>query len=289
MLIASIIFYFTLNHVFITPGSLSIIHGPQEIDNFFYNLQPDLRKLLTFHFDSDHKPVTEGSLDEDGNFVVLDRQNALSEIRHDVIEFPASARNHIFPGALLRANSHIQGSPDVYAFDRNPMPYTVDLSNLYNGFKIKPSFSNYKEKLDELLDRWQKSGKKTSISFEKQIEYIYSKEHLRAVFGKEIENSDIEEDINFEDESGQTVLVSRLKYTFFVASVEQSMRPSELFGPETTIEQLRQEIDENNPPVLVDQVRKNVSQILKSALKKTYSTLFFLYTIKNAHTLEKET
>ena len=86
--------------------------------------------------------------------------------------------------------------------------------------------------------------------------FVKSKEQLRVKMGLESKNSNIEGDIDFKGamDNKKTILISKFEQIFYTVSVSSVRNPTDLFDFSVTLDEVRNKMNADAPPLLVDSV-----------------------------------
>lgn len=242
-------------------SSENVIDNKKEVDDFIESLTYNPDQVLAYRGESREIARKDGS--RDGmKFIVVSREHKSITNGKADIGVISSVQHKTFPGSILQANHHlIDNSPNVVALTREPLMYTVDLPGMTEdgSFTIVPSYSNYRAKLNEVLNKWfedYEPNHDVVALFQSDHSLVYSLDQLRVKFGMEVKSVEADLAIDFDAVNRQekSIMIMRFRQVFYTVSVESPSRPSELFDESVGRSQLAKKINNNNPPVMVDSV-----------------------------------
>lgn len=236
----------------------------ESINLFFRSLNYDPSEILVYRGEGVASfQKREGKLDDEKKFIVTTREKKTLTNGNADIGVITSNEHITYPGAFLSANSDLMdNNPRLLTFDREPMQYTVNLPGLLNedaGFKVDPTFYNFKQGHNKIVNTWfEKYIKDHDIFalFQSDSSFAYSKEQLRVKFSLDFKATSVESKIDFDSINKQkkTVMVHKFKQVFYTVSAVPPMRPEDFFKSTVTKSDLESKIDNKNPAVMVDSV-----------------------------------
>ena len=204
----------------------------------------------------------EGFFDGD-NFIVITREKKNFSSRNSDIGVISANVPRTYPGSLLLANSRLlDNEPTIVTTGRASLKYTVDLPGLTGedgSFVIEPSYADYKSSLNKALNTWfEKYSKNHNVPalYTSESSFVKSKEQMRVKMGLDFKATRVESSIDFEGamNGSKSILITKFKQVYYTVSVPPPRYPADLFDETVTIDEVKQRIKADTPPVLIDSV-----------------------------------
>ncbi|PIN51680.1 hypothetical protein CT171_03805 [Trueperella pyogenes] len=202
-------------------------------------------------------PVTKGQF-KNGTYTVFKHERKSFDNSRTDISMLDATNAHVYPGALVLANKNLaKGSPTVVGIPRAPQTVSVDLPGLLGGKnKVvidKPTESTVAEGVNGLLDGWlQRTGKypdhAAKMSYEETM--VTSKHQLEAKLGLGFEKVSNKLNVDFDAirKNERKVAIAAFKQIYYTAKVDTPTSPHSVFGPNVTVQDLKDwGINNDNP------------------------------------------
>lgn len=169
-----------------------------------------------------------------------------------------------YPGALLLANLQlVEGFPSPLTAERAPIDICIDLPGLKNGNHCiveKPAYSSVNDAIAQLLENWyvkNEQGYEVPVKLQYKSSILYDEKAMALKFGCDVEFMRQKLGIDFEMIKNQkrSAYLMEFKQIFYTVSIDSPKNPADVFGDTVTWEEISRKINEENPPVYVQNVQ----------------------------------
>lgn len=229
----------------------------EEINDYIESLQYDKAKLLASDVDEATGVDTKATFNmEDNNMIVTKKEaKKVTNKSADLVAINANTAG-VYAGQLLIGDKNLtEGDPtEVICKDRAPISITVDLNGAgsWASKKIKnPTRANVKAAVDSILQRWGKSGNRIAANSIHKETMVSSEKQLEAAVGVKGAADKFNIDVNAITKGKKQVMVVSYQQVYFNVTAE---RGTNLFGPETTLKDVKKTVSDQTPPVMVNNV-----------------------------------
>ncbi|MEZ4367723.1 MAG: thiol-activated cytolysin family protein [Kofleriaceae bacterium] len=183
----------------------------------------------------------------------------LSETRqYDKIVAYGANSESLWPGALVGADSVYSGLFTQMVFDRNPMTFSVGMENLAgrkSAVMEAPSLSSYRDQLTNILDA-EVIGS-TPANIYSEIEQVHSSEQLSLALGVDVSwggTGSISASFDWNQQDVRSRYLVRFTQSYYTVDVDQPRSPADVFAPSVGLDDVKEQIDEYNPPLYVSSI-----------------------------------
>lgn len=235
----------------------------ESINQYFKKLNYDSDTIFDFRLPSQKLSIPKkGFFDANQNFVVT--EGTVKTVTNDGqtnFGIPSNLKQYVFPGALIRGSSKLRDNVlSPVAFDRADLRYIVDLPGLASAgiFEIVPDYGIYIRELNRILNHWFTNNSHYDVNA--QIDsyecLVHDKNQLKVVFGVEFDTVSSHLDIDFKSirEGDKMTVVHRFRQIYYTVSVEPPYEPIDLLDESVNLEDVMEDCDDENPPLLVSSV-----------------------------------
>lgn len=247
----------------------------QEIKSLKYN--PD--EILAFSGDSITSYIPRTGQMKPDEFIVVTKTKHTVTGSFD-IAVPNARRDITFPGALLIANQKlVEGVPNPLVVAQSPRKLTIDLPGLTDDNSIVPKTMDYagvSAAINSLTNHWLKTKASTfsipaNTEFRKNI--LYNENEMALNFGVDVTYLKGSLGLNFDSISKQesSAYLVMFRQIFYTVSVEQPLNPADVFADEVKWADLKDRINDQNPPAYVQNVQygREVFVLLRSSMSSS--------------------
>lgn len=192
------------------------------------------------------------------------------------IAIPNAYASITYPGALLLANSKlVEGTPTALAAKRAPITLTIDLPGLTDDGSVKvenPEFGNVNAAINKILESWYEDMSKDheikcNIQYNSSI--LYDEKSMALKFGCDVNYLKNKLGIDFSEIRSQkkSAYLMQFKQIYYTASVEPPKHPADVFADDVKWEDISRNINNDNPPVYVQNVQygREIYLLMESA------------------------
>lgn len=179
-------------------------------------------------------------------------------VHHD--RFPALQPDDplLWPGALIRGRHAGLGLFSAVGLERAPATFSFSLENLVESPSATmdiPSLSEFRRERNDILRRGSEGSTPANISYE--VHKITDRVDISRTIGVSVDwesNLDLDSMFDFGNQSKQHRYLFDLNQTYYAIDLDTPTRPSSVFGPEVTVENLQGYMGPGDPPLLVQSV-----------------------------------
>lgn len=243
-------------------GGLHVAHA-QNIDAYIDSLKYDPRSILSVRLDGSTEALPGRDPQRESVIICTNTKKGLEKDLNDVtVLTPISGI--VYPGALVRANRSLaEGKPEAISLPRAPITFRVDLPGIgAKGTRVidNPSNSSVQAALDETLEQWNKTavaqGYTNAARSTLSIQKAYSKEQLALALGFSSKwgDNEITSNLNTKKNSRSSTTVALFKQVFYTVSVDVAARPSQVFAPDVSLDDVKRQISDTEPPGYVKSI-----------------------------------
>lgn len=235
------------------------------IDTYIRSLNYDPRRLLSVQESGsiESLPPKDKTATSNGVIICTNTNRSLNKDLTDVVILSPTS-GVVFPGALVRANQRLaEGKPDPITLPRDPITLRIDLPGLQNqGTKVvqNPTNSNVQAAIDEVLEYWNtqpsSQGYVNKARSFLQVTKAYSAQQLALDLGFSTKwtGGDVSAKISASSSKETSVTIAFYKQVFYTVTFDSPTEPSSVFASNVSLDQVKQVIDNNNPPAYVRSV-----------------------------------
>ena len=186
-------------------------------------------------------------------------QNLKETRQFDRIVAYAANSDSLYPGALVSADSVLTGLFTQVVLPRAPATISVSLENL-GGTKsavvAEPSLSAYRNALTGILDA-EITGS-TPANLYSEIEEVHSKQQLDMALGVQaswgLGLASLKTSFNWDKQDIRSRYVVRYTQAYYTVDLDAPAKPSALFAPTVTLDEVQAKINDEHPPAYVASV-----------------------------------
>lgn len=184
----------------------------------------------------------------------------LKETRnYDEIVAYAANSDSLWPGAIVSADSVVTGLFTQIVLPRAPATISVSLENL-DGKKTAtiadPSLSTYRDALSGILDSTITGS--TAANLSSEIEEVHSQEQLNMALGVQaswgLGVASLKSSFDFSNQQIRSRYVVKFTQNYYTVDLDAPSSPSSMFDPATTLEMVKDRMDDTRPPAYVSSV-----------------------------------
>ncbi|MCP1102808.1 hypothetical protein M2454_002381 [Aequitasia blattaphilus] len=178
----------------------------------------------------------------------------------------------LYPGAMFKANSEMadgKGTPVVVS-ERAPIRVLVNLPGLNadeNSRLVKnPNASSINGAMNEILATFFKKNLEAPANMHKQYSMAYSKSQLDAALSIKTDLlKDFKLDFSATMKGEKQVMLVNFEQIYFTAQIvlENQANPSDYFGGKTTAQEVKEKVDDKNPPVVIGTIAYGRNIVVK--------------------------
>lgn len=255
------------------------------------NLQYNKDEVLAIKGDTIENVVPREGIWENGNFIVLEHtKKSLTSAPVD-ISIVDSIKDRTYPGAILIGDEdYVKNRPTILMTERKPLNITIDLPGMNNSTMTvnQPVYGNVNSSINQLINAWI-NDHSDSYTVPARTQYnesmVYSKNQLKVSLNIDVDIADQLLGIDFEGihKGEQTYMVAAYKQIFYTVSASLPNKPSDLFGPSVTFQELTQKgISNEAPPLMVSNVAygRTIYVVLNTSSQSTEVEAAFKALIK---------
>lgn len=165
----------------------------------------------------------------------------------------------LWPGALVRGADAYEGDVVPIVTERSPGTFSISLDSLVGspvGQMSEPSLASFRDALHTVLATGTQGSTAAAISH--QLVTISSSSQFELHVGAEVKwegGSKLEAMFDFDDSDFENRFLLDFTQVYFTADFEPPERPSALFGPTVTVDELEGSMTEDSPPLYVSSVK----------------------------------
>jgi thiol-activated cytolysin len=184
----------------------------------------------------------------------------LSETRqYDKIVAYAANSDGLWPGAMVAGDSVYTGLFTQEVLPRAPETISVSLANL-DGAKSAtldaPSLSAYRDAVADIVS--QDVTGATPANIYSEIEQVHSEQQLALALGAQVSwlggSASIAASFDWSKQNVKSRYVVRYTQAYYTVDLDAPGKPSDLFDPSVTIDDVKDVMTEQNPPLYVSSV-----------------------------------
>ena len=248
----------------LTPGitaSAAVVRSEnyQEIADYFKSLEYDEESVLNSNVVSGNKTKDVLVRGANGNYRIVHQERAQDSETFDTFSVMNSATNVIYPGSLLVADRYLlAGNPTPIDLDRSPLQISIANANTTAGTGVSTTVnptnaSDVYDGIKRLRDSF-KEGTDFPAQISSRIEKVESEEQIKAKLHL---SQKMWGEMNFDAEAVNTnkkqACVVDISQVFYTVTANKC-KGANLFADDVTVEDVMNEIDDDNPAVMVSSV-----------------------------------
>ncbi|KIC62714.1 thiol-activated cytolysin family protein [Chryseobacterium taiwanense] len=235
----------------------------QDINKYIKGLNYDARSLLST-ISEDHPETLPGKSKTTTNSVII-CTNKKRDISNNIDEISLLSPSNgiVFPGAIVRANRSLaEGKPQAVAINRAAVKILINLPGMDDSSVVieNPTFSNVVQGVDKLVRNWIEhilpQGYDHSALVTSKITKAYSDSQLSLDLGFNASWADnsIKSQFKFEKTANKSTTIAMFKQVFYTVAIDPISTPADAFDEEVSLEDIKSEFDDTNPPAYVESV-----------------------------------
>jgi len=243
----------------------------QGINEFFTSLQYDADNLLNVQ-PTGNEPtarmetntVADNPYRDGGNYVTCIKKEYNLQANFDEVAILRPTNGIIFPGALVIGDENmLDGVPTPLEIGRAPASLRVDLPGMgENGSLVveNPNNSTIQENIDDALEWWNNNAYQEGYVNPAYISYksssSYSSQQLAIDVGLNVAwaSNDVSAQFNYTTSTSKQVAMMAFKQGFYSVTMNTPENPSDVFGPQVTMEDIEVKMSNQAPPAYVHSV-----------------------------------
>lgn len=198
----------------------------------------------------------DGKLNPDNSFTIVRKE--LKKLENSNVDLGTLNANlqDIFPGALLIGNSNLaNGKPTpLVTKDRSPITITVNLNGAGNDATRvveNPDYGSVKAAVDDIVKIWGDKGYKTTAQIKQKEVMVHSANQLEAELGVKGVGDKLGVDFKAIEKGEKQVMIMEYQQVYFDVVVKKT---GDVFGNNTTLDEIKNQVNDENPPVIVSNV-----------------------------------
>jgi cysteine-rich repeat protein len=198
---------------------------------------------------------TPAAVTADGNYscstVNLTKTVPLTSI--SIITDPTGA---LFPGDILLGDSLYNGTFASSGIDRKPMTYSLSIQDgtdvPRSATMQNPSLSAFRDSVGGILAQANLDSVPVKAA-QATITEITTEEELNIALAADVNTAqvDVAAQFTFGAQQKQSQFLVTIDVAFFTADIDTNLKPSDFFADSVTADEVKQEFNDQNPPVYV--------------------------------------
>lgn len=241
-----------------------IISDYNDIDYGILGLDYNKIEVLANQGETISNYIPKQGRKEDGTFILI--ENTKKSLSNSPIDISVVESNldRTYPGAVLLADQDfLKNKPTIITCERQPITISLDLPGLESENSLvvdNPTYANVSSAVDTIVDKWANNNQETH-TLPTRTQYnesmVYSKTQIAASLHMDDKQLSDLFSIDFDSVvSGEKqIMIASYKQIFYTASATLPAKPSDLFAPGVTFEELQlRGVSEEAPPILVNNV-----------------------------------
>ena len=186
-------------------------------------------------------------------------QNLKETRQFDRIVGYAANSDSLYPGALVSADSVLTGLFTQVVLPRAPATISVSLENLEGAKSAvleEPSLSAYRDAVTSILDSTVTGS--TPANLYSEIEQVHTEEQLNMALGVQaswgLGIASVKTSFNFDKQDIRSRYLVRYTQAYYTVDLDAPAKPSALFAPTVTLDEVAGKMNEAHPPAYVSSV-----------------------------------
>ncbi|GAA3606069.1 thiol-activated cytolysin family protein [Flavivirga amylovorans] len=170
----------------------------------------------------------------------------------------------IWPGALVYGDASLKrGMPTNINIDRAPMTLRIDLPGIGEAGNVSvelPKNSNTNSAIDDALEWWNanayREGYVNPSNSTSEATTMYSKQQMSLELGLNAEwaTGNISSEFDYKTSKEKRVAMMVYKQVFYTISMDQPLKPSDVFGESVSTEEVQDIFNANTPAAYIHNV-----------------------------------
>ena len=239
-------------------GPILVGADEADINSFIYGLQYDKHVLLSVAEPGSTQSFPDRD-DSSGDAVIICTNTPWDlSMNFSEITLLSPTAGVAYPGALLKANSDLANDqPDAIALPRSEATFSIDLPGpgAQSQFTVvSPTNSSVTREIQKVLEDWnQKSAPQGYVNpvrstYNIQKAYNSTQLALDLGFSAKWAGNQFSSQLNVKTSNKSSLTVAMYKQVFYTVSMDAPPEPASVFAPSVTLEQIKNQVDEKNPP-----------------------------------------
>ncbi len=186
-------------------------------------------------------------------------QNLQETRQYDKIVAYAANSESLWPGAMVGGDSVYTGLFSQIVFPRQPLTISVSLDNLAGAKSAvlpDPSLASFREAVSNILSATITGA--TPANIYSEIEQVHSEKQIALALGADVSwlgsAASISASFDWSKENTRARYLVRYTQAYYTVDVDQPGTPSDFLDPQVSLEDVKAQIDETNPPLYVASV-----------------------------------
>lgn len=231
----------------------------KEIADYFKSLEYDEETVLNSSAVSGQQTRDYIVRGADGSVKIVHQERVKDTESFDTFSVMNAAKNVIYPGALLVADKYLlAGNPTPIDLDRSKLKLTIPNAKTEDGEDITivvdpTNYSDVEKGIKKITDGFKK-GADFPAQISTRIEKVESEEQIKAklhLSQKVLGEMSLDAEALYENKAQACMIdISQVFYTV----VADKCKGAALFADDVTVDDVMDEIDDNNPAVMVSTV-----------------------------------
>ncbi|MCE9572118.1 MAG: thiol-activated cytolysin family protein [Deltaproteobacteria bacterium] len=186
-------------------------------------------------------------------------QNLQETRQYDKIVAYAANSESLWPGAMVGGESVYTGLFSQIVFPRKPLTISVSLDNLAGAKSAvlpDPSLASFREAVSNILASTITGA--TPANIYSEIEQVHSEKQLALALGADVSwlgsAASISASFDWSKQNTRSRYLVRYTQAYYTVDVDQPGNPTDFLDPQVSLEDVKAQIDETNPPLYVASV-----------------------------------
>ena len=203
-------------------------------------------------------------------------ENLLETRQIDRIVAYAANSDSLWPGAIVNADSVVDGLFTQVVMPRAPATFSVSLENLDGTKKAtiaSPSLSTYRDALAEVLAS-EITGS-TPANIYSEIEQVHSEKQLNLALGVQaswaLGLASLKTSFNWQSQDVRSRYLVRYTQAYYTVDLDAPQSPSAMLASSVTLDDVKSKMTEQHPPAYVSSV--TYGRMIVFTFESAYSAL----------------
>jgi thiol-activated cytolysin len=164
----------------------------------------------------------------------------------------------LWPGAVVRGADAENGLLTPVGVELAPVTFSLSLENINaspSATMDEPSLSSFRELRNKILAEGTSGATPATIDF--KITQVHSAEEIGLAIGAGVNwpgGSQISASFDFTDSTKRTKILVDFTQAYYTIDVDTPTTPADFFGPNVTVDQIDDFVNQGNPPVYVQSI-----------------------------------
>ncbi|HKE19557.1 MAG TPA: thiol-activated cytolysin family protein [Kofleriaceae bacterium] len=214
-----------------------------------------------------------GPAAREGDYQCFTRAVTETRQHEDLVAFAANSES-MWPGALLRGDSVASGLFTPIVRPRGPATVSVSLENIdgrRSAVMETPSLSAFREAMAGILS--QDVTGATPANIYSEIESVHSENQLAMALGASLSVTGLPAQLaasfDFSDQDIKSRYLVKYIQSYYTVDIDQPRSPSDFFGTDVAVADLRDVMGAGNPPLYVSSV--TFGRVILFTFESSYS------------------